>query len=102
MRSDDVAMVGVRQSGNDRTTCLWIRCAPVNRDRLGTACPRMGRQLDVLGLVLWLVRHRGKLTRLSENMKRAAFALLLSSACTTLGPMPSTTGISAVPVGRPA
>ncbi len=33
-------------------------------------------------------------------MKRAAFALLLS-ACTTLGPMPATTGISAMPIGRP-
>lgn len=33
-------------------------------------------------------------------MKRAAFPLLLS-ACTTLGPMPATTGISAMPIGRP-
>src|SRR5215475_5902838 len=27
--------------------------------------------------------------------------LVLASACTTLGPMPATTGISAVPAGRP-
>lgn len=33
-------------------------------------------------------------------MKRAAFPLLLT-ACTSLGPMPATTGISAMPLGRP-
>lgn len=33
-------------------------------------------------------------------MERAAFPLLLT-ACTTLGPMPATTGISAMPIGRP-
>jgi len=27
---------------------------------------------------------------------------LLVSACTTLGPMPATTGIAAVPAGRPS
>jgi hypothetical protein len=29
------------------------------------------------------------------------FAVLLVGACTTLGPMPATTGVSAVPIGRP-
>lgn len=33
-------------------------------------------------------------------MKRAAFALFISG-CTTLGPMPATTGISATPIARP-
>ncbi len=34
-------------------------------------------------------------------MKRAAFPLVLTAACTSLGPMPATTGISAMPLGRP-
>lgn len=35
-------------------------------------------------------------------MKAVIPALAILSACTTLGPMPATTGISAVPAGRPA
>lgn len=35
-------------------------------------------------------------------MKLAAAAVLCTCACTTLGPMPATTAISAVPVGRPS
>src|SRR5438445_3369902 len=35
-------------------------------------------------------------------MKHAVAALLLLSACTTLGPNPATTGVSAVPAGRPS
>lgn len=34
-------------------------------------------------------------------MKLAAAAAIVLGACTTLGPMPATTGISAVPLGRP-
>src|SRR5512139_2573994 len=33
---------------------------------------------------------------------RGMVALLLTAGCTTLGPMPSTTGISAIPAGKPA
>ena len=33
---------------------------------------------------------------------RRMVALLLATGCTTLGPMPSTTGVSAIPAGRPA
>ena len=35
-------------------------------------------------------------------MKHVVAALLLLSACTTLGPNPATTGVSAVPAGRPS
>ena len=34
-------------------------------------------------------------------MTKAVLLAVLASACTTLGPMPATTGISAVPAGRP-
>ena len=35
-------------------------------------------------------------------MRTIAFALLVVGGCTTLGPMPSTTGVSAIPAGKPA
>ena len=60
---------------------------------------RRSLPVRLLRRVGWTNRHRTAAS--SPHGERALGLLLFLAACTTLGPMPATTGISAVPAARP-